>query len=116
MLLRGLRGRELGAVAAGAANLAGLGPGLTPAGDDYLLGVICGLWAVNYPGQTVFTDAIITQAVPRTNTLAGAWLQAAAGGEVGHAWHALCETIAIADDSWQTAVGAITGNRTQLRR
>ncbi|MFO7680542.1 MAG: DUF2877 domain-containing protein [Chloroflexota bacterium] len=43
----GLENGDLAACEEGAQNLAGLGVGLTPAGDDFLLGTIYGLWLKN---------------------------------------------------------------------
>ena len=72
---------------AGAYALAGYGPGLTPAGDDMLMGVLYGLqvWAI----EQRWSDLIVATAVPRTTTLSGAFLMAAAAGEASIAWHNL---------------------------
>ncbi|NJN55087.1 MAG: DUF2877 domain-containing protein [Anaerolineae bacterium] len=49
-LLAGIAAEDTAVIQVGATQLAGLGPGLTPAGDDILLGVILGLWAT-WPGR-----------------------------------------------------------------
>ncbi len=101
--------------------LAGRGPGLTPAGDDFLLGLMAGLWL--FPEQlnprwTVpeVCQRIAELAVPRTTTLSGAWLRWAGQGAFSQPWHALAQALA-ADDPPQLAravdailaVGATSG-------
>lgn len=78
---------DAAAAGAAAARLAGLGPGLTPAGDDMLTGVLFALW-VWYPSRPIMT-AVIAHAVPRTTTLSAAFLHAAADGEAAEPWHDL---------------------------
>lgn len=67
-------------------RLAGLGAGLTPAGDDYLLGTMAALWLT---GRLALLPLIAKTARPKTNALSGAFLQAAARGEFMEPWHAL---------------------------
>lgn len=71
-------------------GLAGLGEGLTPAGDDFLMGVLHGLWATR-PGAEAaqWGQIMVETAVPCTTTLSAAWLKAAARGEAGQVWHEL---------------------------
>ena len=72
----------------GAAGLAGLGSGLTPAGDDFLTGAM--LWAhLTHPTPAPLCRALVEVAAPRTTTLSAAFLRAAGRGECGAAWHAL---------------------------
>lgn len=72
------------------AQLAGLGRGLTPTGDDLLLGILVALWATSATTQREKWATVICEtAVPRTTTLSAAWLHAAAQGEVTQAWHTL---------------------------
>jgi hypothetical protein len=69
-----------------------LGVGLTPAGDDFLLGIIYGLWADGgrEPARTrQIAACIAAAAAARTTTLSAAWLTAAARGEAGRPWHNL---------------------------
>ncbi len=72
----------------GAARLAGLGGGLTPAGDDFLTGVMLWSWLA-HPDPSYFCQALADAAIPRTTTLSAAFLQAAARGECSAPWHAL---------------------------
>lgn len=84
---------------AGAAQLAGLGPGLTPAGDDFLLGVLYGLWASRPADAAARLAREITQeASARTTKLSAAWLKAAGAGEAGEAWHQLWRAAIEHDD------------------
>lgn len=85
-----------------ARQLAGLGNGLTPTGDDYLMGVMFGLWATR-PETAVRPIAhLITEtAVPRTTTLSTAWLTAAADGEAGQPWHELVDSLIV---GWRQGV------------
>lgn len=89
------------------AQLAGLGPGLTPAGDDYLLGLLLGLWATR-PATEVgeLVNVLRITAVPRTTKLSAAWLKAAANGEATARWHELLAALLSGDDL-ETAVTAI---------
>ncbi|MBL8095617.1 MAG: DUF2877 domain-containing protein [Anaerolineales bacterium] len=75
-----------------ASALLGLGPGLTPAGDDVLMGRLfalhAGLWTAG-AGQVA---ALLAEAPSRTTRLSGAFLQAAAAGECSQSWQDLWPT------------------------
>ncbi|MCA9923413.1 MAG: DUF2877 domain-containing protein [Anaerolineales bacterium] len=89
-------------------RLAGLGPGLTPAGDDFLMGMMYGLWATRPEEVARFwADVVVKTAVPRTTTLSAAWLKAAARGEAVAAWHELGRWLVRNESEWETAVNAI---------
>lgn len=78
-----------------AISWAGRGPGLTPAGDDFLVGVMHALWAVLAPSEAArLCGVMAAAAVPRTTSLSGAWLDAAARGEAAERWHVLFDEIA----------------------
>ena len=64
-------------LAAAAQCLAGLGPGLTPAGDDYVLGVMAALWLL---GERDPLPAMAAACATRTTLLSGAFVRAAAQG------------------------------------
>lgn len=99
------------------AQLAGLGPGLTPAGDDFLMGLLYGLWA-SEPREKAFAtgQAVLSVAKPRTTTWSAAWLMAAARGEAVLGWHTLAAALALNDADWETAVTAVleTGHSSGL--
>ncbi len=91
-------------------QLAGLGPGLTPAGDDFLLGVLLGLWAIRPEVEVVeLAKRVMETAVPRTTQLSAAWLQAAAQGEAWLAWHNLLDAL-LAGSNWQVPFNRILNN------
>jgi len=72
----------------GATGLAGLGGGLTPAGDDFLIGAMLAAW-LSHPDPEPFCRTLAAAAVPRTTTLAAAFLRATARGACSAPWHAL---------------------------
>jgi len=75
----------------GARLLAGLGPGGTPAGDDFLVGVMAAVWLL---GDEAGARAIAETAAPRTSALSAAFLRAAGHGEFIAPWHALVAALA----------------------
>jgi hypothetical protein len=81
------------ALAGATHRLAGLGPGLTPAGDDFLLGLIVWAW-LGHCEAPAFGRAVSSAAAPRTTTLAAAWLRAAAAGELAAPWHRFLQSLA----------------------
>ena len=82
-------------------KLAGLGPGFTPAGDDFLLGFLFGLWATRPREQVMDLAKIVVEtAVPRTTQLSAAWLQTAGRGEAHNTWHELVKAL-LAKAKWQ---------------
>ena len=96
-----------------AADLAGLGPGLTPSGDDWLAGWLVGvrwreaIWphASKVPVDTVAT--VVTGAAKgRTHALSLAFLHAAATGEVNERWHALLFSLISGETAALTASAA----------
>lgn len=83
----------------GANRLAGLGIGLTPSGDDFLLGVIYALWMNQTPQVAKEWSANIYQsAAPRTTRLSAYWLEAAAHGQASKPWHDLLMALHDMDD------------------
>jgi hypothetical protein len=91
-------------------QLAGLGPGLTPAGDDFLLGMLLGFWATLPEAEAIeLAKRVVETAVPRTTQLSAAWLKAAAQGEAWLAWHNFLEALLTGDD-WQHAFNCILNN------
>ena len=82
----------------GAAQLAGLGGGLTPAGDDFLTGVMLWAWLA-HPSPRSQCRLLVKAAAPRTTTLSAAFLQAAARGECGVAWHVLLAALSEGGDA-----------------
>jgi len=79
---------------AAAQNLAGLGIGLTPAGDDFILGSLYAAWII-HPLEIVraLAEEIAKTAAPLTTSLSAAWLRSAGRGEVGILWHDLFDAL-----------------------
>jgi hypothetical protein len=70
--------------------LAGLGFGLTPSGDDYLLGVMASLWITK---TTHSLDEIAWLSSQKTTSLSAAYLMAASNGYFSECWHDLARSI-----------------------
>jgi len=91
----------------GALALAGLGSGLTPAGDDFLTGAMLWAWLA-HPVPAPFCRALVEAAIPRTTLLSAAFLRAAARGECSASWHGLLEALSERAEargaSWQLAL------------
>lgn len=91
-LVRALAAQDEAEAARAAASLAGLGQGLTPSGDDFILGAMYAIrlgddvdWAVRASHELAGASG------PRTTRLSRAWLEAGAKGEASLAWHRLLE-------------------------
>ena len=69
-------------------GLAGLGRGLTPAGDDFLTGLMLWAW-LSHSDPDSFCRSLLDVAAPRTTTLSAAFLRAATLGECSVSWHNL---------------------------
>lgn len=93
-LERALVQRDQNLMAECAAGLAGLGGGLTPSGDDYLIGTMHALWGVLPEAEARgLSRPLAYAALPRTTDLSGAWLYAAAVGEAAEYWHDLFQAL-----------------------
>jgi len=81
--LRGaVRRADLDAALRTATRLVGLGPGLTPAGDDVLAGTVAGLVLMGHPAAERFGAGVHALAAGRTTELSRALLKHAAAGRV----------------------------------
>jgi hypothetical protein len=93
-LQQGLQNADWTACREAALALAGLGRGTTPAGDDFLIGVMHALWAGLPESEAKWISHRLAQvSAPRTNQLSAAWLRAAADGEATWPWHRLIATL-----------------------
>lgn len=101
-LERWLVGNELGREAE---SLIGLGPGLTPSGDDYLGGMLVALRSL---GRGAQADSLWRWLEPRlkerTSAISSAHLAAAASGEAHEALHACLEQLFKHESSWDEAL------------
>lgn len=90
-------------------ELLGLGPGLTPAGDDVLIGRLHALHAGLLPATEPQVGALLAAARTRTTRLSQAFLEAAAAGECSAAWQDLWPTPGAAAGSRRSAIRVILG-------
>jgi hypothetical protein len=99
-LLQALHVGDRSGIRESAALLAGLGPGLTPAGDDYLVGLMAGLrvWPSPLNNSGLSPDdacQIFLEATEgRTTLLSRAFLHSAKVGLFGESWHRLLAELA----------------------
>lgn len=69
-------------------ELAGLGIGLTPAGDDFITGALCAAWIIHPPEiASLLAKATAETAALLTTSLSAAWLRSAGRGAAGILWH-----------------------------
>ena len=102
---RWLVGNALGAEAA---QLIGLGPGLTPSGDDYLGGVMVALHALGRGTQSAgLWRWLEPRLAQRTSAISAAHLVAAAAGEAHEALHACLEELFKPAGSWDAALSQL---------
>jgi hypothetical protein len=81
-------------------NLVGLGPGLTPSGDDALAGALIALHECGNAGAAAgFAERVLPLARLRTNKISFAHLAAAADGEGAEPIHDILAALASADES-----------------
>ena len=80
-------------------GLAGLGPGLTPSGDDFLIGAMYGLWSSLPSAEAkALSGEICAASLGRTNRVSAAWLAAASEGHAIEAWHELVDALYASDE------------------
>lgn len=81
-------------------QLAGLGAGMTPAGDDLIMGAIYATWII-HPNNvaSLLAQEIADTASPLTSSLSAAWLRSAGKGEAGIVWHEFFDALVSANTS-----------------
>ncbi|WP_222263504.1 DUF2877 domain-containing protein [Modestobacter marinus] len=108
--LRGaVRRADLDAALRTATRLVGLGPGLTPAGDDVLAGLTAGLVLLGHPSAERFAAGVTSLANGRTTELSRALLRHAAAGRVSGEFAAVLRGL-VGDGSLAPAVDALLGS------
>lgn len=81
-------------------QLAGLGQGLTPAGDDFIVGAVLAAWIIHPPETARFLAGEITNiAASLTTSLSAAWLRSAGKGGAGVLWHNFFNALTTNDSS-----------------
>ena len=82
-----------------ASNLAGLGIGLTPSGDDIIMGALYAAWIIHPPEiASVLASEVAETASALTTSLSAAWLKSAGRGEAGYLWHQFFESMLTGED------------------
>ena len=73
-----------------AQQLSGLGQGLTPSGDDFIMGALYATWII-HPLKVAgeLAKEVAETAAPLTTSLSVAWIRSAGRGEAGGVWHHL---------------------------
>jgi len=100
-----LAGNSLGAEAEA---LIGLGPGLTPSGDDYLGGVLVALRSLGrHPQAESLWRWLEPRLAQRTSAISAAHLAAAAAGEAHEALHACLKKLFRNEDSWNDVLSRL---------
>jgi hypothetical protein len=107
MQLDALRRRDDTAAHGATVELIGLGVGLTPSGDDYLVGLLAGLEATDDPARHGLAASIARHAPGRTTAFGAAALAHAARGAYAERLHGLL--VALAD-------GRLDGLMTSIER
>lgn len=90
-LLAGLQGDDT-TLRRAVRSLLGFGEGLTPAGDDCLLGVLAARRMLGQPAGAL--EATIQGYASRTTALSGAFLRAGCAGQFADHWHHLRDALA----------------------
>ncbi len=94
-LAQGVITGDLEYIRGGVVALAGLGPGLTPAGDDFLVGLLAAIHATAHQDARQMAERqqlardIALLAASRTTRLSAAWLRHGGEGHFGERWHHL---------------------------
>lgn len=87
-----LANKDLSSAQKVTSQLAGLGAGLTPAGDDFIMGALYAVWIIHpLEAASVLAQNIASTAAPLTTSLSAAWLRSAGRGEAGVLWHQFFE-------------------------
>jgi hypothetical protein len=93
--LGALRARDIASALGPTVDLIGLGAGLTPSGDDYLVGMLAGLEATGHPAHPPIAAAIAASAARRTTAIGAAMLAHAARGAYAERLHDVLVALAI---------------------
>lgn len=96
---RGMRSHDLRTAIVAAEEIIGFGPGLTPSGDDFLVGFCAVLAALNYPGAFSLASACAEKARGRTTVVAESFLRCAARGEFSERLHGLIDALLVGDSA-----------------
>ena len=110
---------DISSILAITSQLAGLGNGLTPAGDDFLLGAIYAAWIIHTQEQArAIAEAIARTAIPLTTSLSAAWVKSRGhAGRQGTVWHDFFKALELSDElKSQNSSGTLAFNWSYLWR
>ena len=93
-----------------AGDLVGLGPGLTPSGDDFLIGALAMLDALEQTNMHAALGDAVVAAAGRTSPLSASFLRAAAAGHVGENLHMMIAAVLTGDTDAAVAAAARIGH------
>jgi hypothetical protein len=110
-------------------NLIGLGYGLTPSGDDFLVGALAALDALKQTNMHAALGRAVSAAADRTSPLSASFLRAAAAGQVGENLYTMIAALLTGDadaalaaaarightSGWDTLAGAVVTARNRYR-
>ena len=97
-IIHGMQTGKQNSLRSGAAALSGLGSGLTPAGDDFLLGIMLFAW-LRRDSATRICRRLADAAGQQTTGLSASLLNQAALGHCSNDWHNLFESMSADDDA-----------------
>jgi hypothetical protein len=93
-LCTALANNDISAAKTTTSNLAGLGAGLTPAGDDFIMGALYATWIIHsLEVASSLAEETANTAAPLTTSLSAAWLKSAGKGDTGILWHELFDAL-----------------------
>ena len=79
-------------------KISGLGSGLTPEGDDFIMGAVLAAWIIHPQNvASVLAYEITNAAALLTTSLSAAWIKSAGRGHAGELWHDLFNAFLSAD-------------------
>jgi Protein of unknown function (DUF2877) len=91
-------------------DLIGLGPGLTPSGDDFLVGALAALDALGQTNIRAVLGRAVVAAADRTSPLSASLLRAAAAGHVSENLHTMVAALVTSDADAAIAAAARFGH------
>ena len=99
------------------ASLVGLGPGLTPSGDDALVGLLAVLQRLAPAGAPWLGQLLrpaVARRLDRTGDISAHYLRLAVAGHVGERLVAICDALAAGtvDDAQAAAAAVVAGGAT----
>lgn len=112
LLIQAIWQRDIAGIEEATRGLAGLGPGLTPSGDDVLGGfavvmsLLSSLLSADSISRSEVASIISTVAKPRTTKLSGVLLEHASRGEISEQFGSLLLTLMLPTEEFKTVLKA----------